>query len=216
MIIKLDIQDKSFKNFEEKINKINLFDAKESLFIILSQCLNNKNIIVNNISLMEDDNTKATKPEVPDIFLYIEEKMKKYRLYQSSLAACLKTTQASVSRTLKNKNKNSKLYREAIAKKDRLLICAYFNQYKEKIDLSEIDCDIPKNTLDFFESILHRVKEEYSYMFNFSMFKESLCKFLDDDAFLTVNFNKLHNDIDLLTKTIEEITQKYFFDVYAK
>jgi len=214
MFIKLEIEDESFKKFEKKINQVDL-DIEETLLIIFTQCLKKKDIVLNNISLNISDNETTnlnnfSNSKSSDIFLYIEDKMKKYEIYQSSLAECLNATQASISRSLKNRNENSKLYKEAIAKKDKLLVCAYLNQYKVEINTNEISCNIPKNTLKFFESILYKVKEEYLHTFSFYVFEENLCSFIKSDIFNEINFDELYNDIDLLVETIEEITNNYF------
>lgn len=209
MEIKININHDDYEIFARKALELGI-NPVDTIFNIISKRLGDSNLRSEIVS--EDNKTTYNESEV--IFLNFENKMKKYNIHQSSIAAHLGTTQASVSRALKSKKDNSLLYKKIAQEEEKLLVYAYINQNAYILDYSKANCKkpVPETAHNFFNCVAGLVKANISFRFSEDMFLKLICNFVKSDIFQGLEFEKLYNDIELFVDTVNEIVSNYFYE----
>jgi len=195
MEISLDISKKNFEQFKQICKEKNI-EPDRLISLLL-------------YGYLKIDNIKLKEEKSLSIFDYFEAKMKKYKIDQNSLAKCIGVARVTIAQSFSRKSNNSILYKEAMKRKDELLVCAYINKNKKPLEpvIKEIlinDYKIDNKHLLFIETLYGVINSDIKE------FPTILFKILDEGYFDRINIDKLFNNVDNFIETIYSIIEEYF------
>lgn len=207
MKIKVEIDDKDFFLFEQKIVELGL-DPLDAIELIITKSLNAKDL---KASIIKEGKPKN---DIELQFIDFENKMRKYDIHQSSIAHLLQTTQASISRALKSKKENTLLYKNINTLHDKLLVRSYVYQYGHDINVTDFNCNLnlTHQSLLFICAFAGLMKNKRDNKITQEAFLFKICELLKTQFFRELDFEKLNYNIEEFTRTINELNNYVILD----
>ena len=201
MEIKITINDDDYAKFSKNTLELGI-DPLDTIEMIIVNTLKEKNL--------RAEIKKKQKTLKDDILNDFENNMKKYRIFQSSIAHCLNTTQASISRALKYRYDDlcSKIYNSG----KKILVDAYI--YQNSYDLNYSHPNINgkiKNSL--INCATKKIKQQLG---NDSINDGQLRRLFDtkiSEMLNSLNDNNLDDNIEEFVKVENHIVEKILFSI---
>ncbi|MDD3465536.1 MAG: hypothetical protein PHE67_00185 [Campylobacterales bacterium] len=202
MEIKISINDSDYALFSAKALELGL-EPLDTIEGIITKRLSESGLTCKIIH-----SSHELESSVEKMFLDFKTKMKKYSIHQSSIAECLKVTQATISRDLKSKKTNTALFKAISENSGALLVCAYLRQNAVELDYSENS--VPEIADNFFNTIASYLTLKVKTKISNDLFLKLFRIFCKSDFFKELDFEKLYSDIDLFVETTQKIADTHF------
>lgn len=199
MEIKININDDDYANFSRNTLELGI-DPLDTIEMIIVNTLKEKRL--------RAEINKKIKTHKDEIFNNFENKMKQYRIFQSSVAYSLNTTQASISRALKYKHDDlcSKIYSSG----QKILLNAYI--YQNSYDLQYYNDKISNEII--ISLVNCSAKKIKQHIDNDLINDGKLRRLFDTEIhqiIITLNLNDIADSIDEFIKAENRIVDKILF-----